>query len=365
MKHKIKKFILQRIYYKRFFMAALNQSQSEKKAAEKKNLPDLTNEEKAEINKLWGKYINNLELGYPGFQVYKSIYGFDPNYLPFSYFFPWIIRVLNPLEYAHVLSNKGMATIYFSNIKQPELVARKIDKCILSNEGEQITLKQLVKTISSINTDLIIKKSTDSCCGRNIEIISKDSPEDDISSIINSFEGDYIIQKFVKQSSETALFNPSSLNTMRISTMLLNGKFSLCTAMIKFGQPNRIVDNIGAGGCCVGINDDGTFMEYGFNHQYDKIDSWNGIYFKGHKISHFDKVIKTAQKAHLAIPQCKFVGWDLAIDEKGDIILIEANLIWPGLFFAQLANGKPALRGREVELLQYLSYQPFPYGNTI
>lgn len=361
----LKKNILDRIYKKKFYLAALGQSKSELRAAVKMNLPSLTKEEKEEIKKIWGKYIKDIKLGYSGFQVYKSIYGFNPNYIPFPYFFPWIIRVLNPIEYAHVLSNKGLTTVIFSSINQPELVARKIDKFIYSNNGEIISQKQLVKIISSNKTDLIIKKSTDSCCGRNIEIIKKELTEDEIDTIINLFETDFLVQKIVKQSSETALFNPSSLNTMRISTLFLNGKFTLCTAMIKFGQPNKIVDNIGSGGCCVGINDDGSFMDYGFNHQYDKIESWNGIPFKGHKISNFDNVIETARKAHLCIPQCKFVGWDFAIDENGNVLLIEANLIWPGLFFAQMANGRPALRGREDELLQYLNSQPFPYGSAI
>lgn len=360
---KIKTFIRNKIYYRKFSIAALGQSKEEAKAAI--GLPELTDNEKSEIKKKWGKFIENLEIGYPGFQVYKSLFGFDVNYLPFSYFFPWMLRVLNPIEYSRVFSNKGITSNILPNIKQPELVAKKINSFIFNNKGEHISEVELISLLSSKDYDMIIKKSTDSCCGRNIAIIKKKTSTNEISDLIKVFEGDYIIQKIVKQSSETALFNSSSLNTMRISTMLLNGNFSLCTAMIRFGLPNSVVDNVGAGGCCVGINDDGSFMNFGFNNKFEKIESWNGVSFAGHKISDFTKVIEFAKKAHYNIPQCQFAGWDIAIDENGDPVLIEVNLIWPGLFFEQLANGKPALRGREEELLQFVSSQPFPYGSAI
>ena len=239
--------------------------------------------------------------------------------------------------------------------------------------AEREQLKELIKFSrrgDTIFTDSISRIARNTKDLLNIVEVLKNkgvefvSLKESIDTILKSFDSDFIIQKIVKQSAETALFNPSSLNTMRISTLFLNGEFTICTAMIKFGQPNKIVDNIGSGGCCVGINDDGTLMNHGFNHQYDKIDSWNGIPFKGHKITNFENVIETARKAHLCIPQCKFVGWDFAIDENGNVLLIEANLIWPGLFFAQMANGKPALRGRENEVLEYVSSQPFPFGSA-
>ena len=361
MKKRIKAFLRNKIHNRNFKNAAIGQSKEEERAAA--GLTDLTENEKMKIKMKWGHFIKDIELGYPGFKVYKSLYGFDVNYLPFSYFFPWMLRKLNPIEYSHVFSNKGLTPNIFPNVKQPELVAKKINGYILNDKNELLTEDELVKELSSKDCNMIIKKSTDSCCGRNIAIIKERTDINEISKLIKAFQGDYIIQKIVQQSPETSLFNPSSLNTMRISTMLLNGKFSLCTAMIRFGLPNSVVDNVGAGGCCVGINDDGSFMDFGFNNKFEKIESWNSIPFAGHKINNFSKIIDFAQKAHYNIPQCQFAGWDIAIDENGDPVLIEVNLVWPGLFFEQLANGKPALRGREDELLHFLSKQPTPYGN--
>ena len=182
----------------------------------------------------------------------------------------------------------------------------------------------------------------------------------EVEKILSQYEGDFVIQGVLEQSEDTKRFNPSSLNTFRISTLLLNGRFSACTSMLRFGTPGNIVDNVGAGGGCVGIRDDGSLMPYGFNKAGYKIKEWNGILFEGCKIKEFRKVLQTSKDAHSRIPLCAFVGWDLAIDQNGGVNIIEANLDWPGLFFEQLANGRPALGERFNEVLEYVHSHPVP-----
>ena len=66
--------------------------------------------------------------------------------------------------------------------------------------------------------------------------------DDSIKEVISSYNGDYVIQEVLKQSNITSKFNPTSLNTFRISTLLLNGEFSVLTAMLRFGKEGSIVD---------------------------------------------------------------------------------------------------------------------------
>ena len=158
----------------------------------------------------------------------------------------------------------------------------------------------------------------------------------------------------------TAYFNQSSLNTFRISTLLLNGKFSVCTSMMRFGSSGSVVDNVGAGGGCVGVNNDGSLMPFGFNKAGQRIAEWNGKKFAGYVIPHFSDVLGMARKAHLDCPLCSFVGWDFAINQDGKVNLIEANLESPGLFFEQLANGKPAFGDRTAEVADWVCNHPLP-----
>lgn len=365
MKGQIVKLIANFWHNRQFTKAAYSESAEERAAAKKYNLPDLTNQEKEAVTKRWGSLSDNLSYGYPGFAIYKHFYGFDPNYMPFGYFFPRMLRKLNPLEYSHVFSNKSLMYRTFHEINQPVLVVLRLKSCYYDKNGNVIDEQAAIDVICSSGIDLLIKKSSGSCCGQSINLIGSNPDKDKVRAIIAQYDGDFVVQEKLTQSSSTSLFNKTSLNTMRISTLLLNGKFTVCTAMIRFGTPNSIVDNVAAGGCCVGINNDGSLKDFGFTSTFDKISEWNGIQFKGHMIPSFDKIVDFARKAHYCIPNCAFIGWDIALDSNDNCVLIESNINWPGIFFEQLADGKPAFSGREDELLEFNQKTPEPYCDPV
>lgn len=348
------------LHYRRFYLASIGIAKEENDFAKKLKCEDLSSEEITMIRDKWLGIIKDQNIGYGGFQVYKHYYQFDANYVPFSYYFPWMARILSPIDSARTFADKGMTYTFFHNIKQPELVLRKVRGCVLDKYDCVIENTKIAITISNSASDVIIKQSLGSYCGQSVRIIKKGTPTEDIFKIISLYDGDFVVQKVLKQSTTTSRFNESSLNTFRLSTLLLNGKFSVCTSMLRFGNPGHVVDNVGAGGGCVGINDDGTLMPFGFNKRCEKIYEWNGLRFEGLNIPEYDKLVEAARKAHYDIPLCAFVGWDLAIDESGEINLIEANLEWPGLFFEQIANARPAFRDRLDEVLHYIKTHPLP-----
>lgn len=346
-----------------FNNASYIESIEESKIAEKLNLPSLTEDEIRRIKTKWDGVVTNFEIGYPGFRIFKHYFGFNEEYIPFCYFYPWMLRVVNPIYDSKVLSNKGMTYNFFPTIKQPDLVARRINGCLLAADNSSISEEELLKIINCSQVDMIIKLSCGSSCGKNIYKMEAGISLSKAKEIISHYNGDYVIQKMLRQSSSTSVFNPSSLNTLRISTLMINGKVSVNTAMIRFGNPGSIVDNLGAGGVCVGIKDDGSFMDFGFTSTGLKIDSWNNINFSGRYIPNFESVKKLACKAHVFIPTCGFAGWDIALDENDNPVLIECNLIYPGLFFEQIANGEPAFHNRFDEFLRIIKEAPKPSGN--
>lgn len=353
----IKKIMHDRYFYKN----SIGMSLEEKDMAACLNDEPLTAAEIKKVKEQWGNVgLYNLKIGFPGFKVYKHFYGFDPHYVPFSYFFPWMLRILSPVDAARTFVNKCMTYTYFYNIPQPVLIARKVNGCILDSENNLINEEKLISIIHVITNDMIIKKSSGSCGGKSIKNITSTMSDWEISKIISSYHGDYVIQGVLKQSEITYKFNSTSLNTFRISTLLLNGKFSVLTAMLRFGQKGSIVDNIGSGGACVGINDDGTLMEFGYNSKCEQISQWNDIVFKGKNIPFYKSIIEICRKAHYDIPLVAFVGWDIALDENNIPTLIEANIDIPGAFFEQLANARPLFRERHDEVMQYIKEHPLP-----
>lgn len=357
----IVRYIKKKLHERYFYQNSIGVSLEERELSRNLKLKSLNIEERKAIQRLWtGMGIKKIDIGYPGYQLYKDFYGFNPYYVPFAYFFPWLLRVLSPVDAARVFVNKCMTYTYFYNIRQPKLVARKVKGCVLDSDDNLIDNSQLIGLIKGEANDMIIKLASGSCGGHSIKHLDPNMSDDSIKEVISSYNGDYVIQEVLKQSNITSKFNPTSLNTFRISTLLLNGEFSVLTAMLRFGKEGSIVDNLAAGGACVGINDDGTLTEYGYNVIGQQLTEWNGIVFKGNNIPCFQSIVETCKKAHYNIPLVAFVGWDIALDENNIPFLIEANIDMPGIVFEQLANARPLFRERHDEVMQYIKNHQLP-----
>ena len=105
---------------------------------------------------------------------------------------------------------------------------------------------------------------------------------------------------------------------------------------------NSFVDNAGSGGGIVGINsEDGTlkseaFTEYEHGHgESYKVHPLTGVVFQGYKIPFYKEACELALSAAQCIPQLKIIGWDIAIQPDGPII-IEGNDL-PGLQLSEIA----------------------------
>lgn len=354
-------FIKKKLHERYFYKNSIGVSLEERNIAKYLQVQRLTKTEICLVKNQWQNVvIKNTKIGYPGFEIYKHYYGFNSHYIPFALFFPWLLRILSPVDAARVFVNKCMTYTYFHNIPQPKLIVRKINGCILDSKNQLIDLEKVISIVRSTTESMIIKKSSGSCGGKSIKNLNPTMSNREISDIISSYNGDYVIQNVLKQSEITSRFNSTSLNTFRISTLLLNGKFSVLTAMLRFGPKGSLVDNLGSGGACVGVNDDGSLMSFGYNSKGEQLKQWNGVVFEGQKISCYEKIIETCKRAHYDIPLVAFVGWDFALDDNNTPTLIEANIDIPGIFFEQLANARPLFRERHDEVMQYIKEHPLP-----
>lgn len=351
--------IKKKLHNNRFYANSEGLALEEFQCAQQLSLSELSTSEMRKINDKWGMHIFRPAIGYPVFTIYKHYYGFNSEYVPMSFAFPWLLRVLTRVDYARVFVNKGMTYNFFYNVNQPKLVGRVVNNCFFL-EKSVVDKHSFIENVRDCSNDMIVKLSTGSCGGHSIKFLPSKSTIEDITNVIDSYNGDFLIQEKVKQHPFTKQFNPTSLNTFRITTLLLNGKFSLLTAMLRFGNSGSVVDNIGSGGGCVGVNDDGSLMEFGYNKQCHQIQEWNGVKFRDLKVPCFDTILETCRMAHFDIPMCALVGWDMALSEDEEVLLIEANIDIPGVFFEQLANARPLFRERFDEVMLYIREHPLP-----
>ncbi|MDX1726590.1 MAG: sugar-transfer associated ATP-grasp domain-containing protein, partial [Pseudoalteromonas tetraodonis] len=136
---------------------------------------------------------------------------------------------------------------------------------------------------------------------------------------------------------------PNSVNTLRAITVRNNnGTVDFIAATLRMGVGGNQVDNSSAGGLLIGI-DLNTGMslkpyatyEYGIE-KFDKHPD-TGFNFFELRIPNWENNKKEIINAAKKLTQLNLVGWDIAITQKG-IIIIEANTLF-GLDHTQAGIG--------------------------
>ncbi len=122
--------------------------------------------------------------------------------------------------------------------------------------------------------------------------------------------------------------------------------------IFKAGNKGSKVDNASSGGFVVGVKDNGELFTNGFGLNGTTTTNINGLELKNCVFNDFDKITNFAISEHSRVPHIHIIGWDIALDENDDTILIEANAIWPGITLEQLCPG-PIFGDRTQEVIDY------------
>ncbi|MCF0160925.1 MAG: glycogen debranching enzyme N-terminal domain-containing protein, partial [Bacteroidaceae bacterium] len=297
--------------------------------------------------------------------VFKHFNGFDPRYVSHALYLPQIARILNPYNYTKFFENKALLGYLKSNEKLyfPKCYLRVIDGQLYDNDMRQIGIETALAILRDAGT-FIIKPAKDSAGGNSVRKINVNdySSDPDVKDLLSSYGDDYCAQELVNQCDFMAHFNPSSVNTLRITTLYLNSIVSLCNTVLRYGQTGSNVDNWGAGGVLVGVDDDGRLRENGYLLDCTPISEFNGIKLSTQVIPNYTNIIGTILSSHVELfPLCRLIGWDVTIDEKGRIAVLEINSSQPGIFGEQLCNG-PIFGERTDEVMSFVRSHSFEYS---
>ena len=316
-------------------------------------LEELSKEEALSIENRW-KGISELKILPKYYKMFKTLEHFDPDFVSDDLFMPFILRKLNDKSESEAFVHKGLYDVLFKDvIKRPETLVNNINGTFYTTHMEVIS-KDEAEALLKNEQEFIIKPTVGSCMGRGVKKVNVNN--DDFEFIFSQYKTNFITQKIVHQSKKTAAYNESSLNTFRVSTLNINGVVSLCTVLFRCGQEGSSVDNGAAGGYMIGVSEDGHLREYGYNNKYNKFfETNNGTKFSEGYFPNMQKVVDKVLEVHQkCLPTMGFAGWDIAMDETDDPVMIEVNLVWPGVQFEQLCPGKPIFGNRTEEVINYL-----------
>ena len=138
-----------------------------------------------------------------------------------------------------------------------------------------------------------------------------------------------IMEELVVQHEKLAQVNPTSLNTVRINTVLLPGGVpKIIAAAGRFGRKGGVVDNFHSGGLVVVVDPETGIVSsdaYDSTHLVYPTHPDSGVQFRGFQYPLWDTLIDTVKRAAVACGGSGYTGWDIAITSNNQIELIEKN----------------------------------------
>lgn len=173
----------------------------------------------------------------------------------------------------------------------------------------------------------LVAKPLDGTCGRGIEFIEISDDSKIVGLYDMLMEGkQYLLEEFIVQHPQVSLIYPLSVNTLRLVTIKTGETVHLVFSSMRIGNGKK-VDNLNSGGmavlvdmhtgkiCTPGADKDGRAY---FQHPM------TGVDLIGAQIPFYQEAVELVKRAAMKIPELGYIGWDIAITEKGPI-MIEAN----------------------------------------
>lgn len=122
---------------------------------------------------------------------------------------------------------------------------------------------------------------------------------------------------------------------------------------MRIGEKGSVVDNAHAGGCYVGINQDGTFCHEVLDQYGRKRTAFNGVdFFVDFKYPNWEKVLDFGKSIGKYVPHHRLLALDIVLDKDSNPHLIEFNCMYYSSWLFQYTTG-PAFGPFTQEILEY------------
>jgi len=281
------------------------------------------------VRPYWKKYGIHPNINW--FKFYYHLTGtVDPRYIPDDVHHFYIIPHFDDLTYIRQMEDKNLFHLLLPTANHPDTVLKHVDNTFCNEDFTPISKEDVYDRLAQLGR-FIVKPTRDTGEGADISFLTGPAEKDAVDALLEKYGSlDFIIQRMVSQHPDLSAFNASSLNTIRVVTMVLHGKAHILSAILRIGQSGSLVDNISKGGYQAVIHTDtGMLDKMAYTHEngiHKHVDrTASGTLFEGARIPCWDKVRETATELALKLPHLKLIGWDFGVDDQGRVILIEFN----------------------------------------
>ena len=199
--------------------------------------------------------------------------------------------------------------------------------------NNKITKEEFVSKFQ--NCGKVIYKPVKGGGGRSIEAfeVSPENAGELYEQLCVLPEG--LVEEYIIQHPELNRICSSSVNSIRVATISSRSHpvtpdgahMDIAYAALRIGGGNSVVDNFHSGGMAVAIDlDTGVVLTDAANMEgeFFKVHPVSGVEFKGFVVPYFKEALALVREAHEKTGIEGYLGWDIAISEKGPM-LVEIN----------------------------------------
>ena len=147
-----------------------------------------------------------------------------------------------------------------------------------------------------------------------------------ISEYCKGIRGGFIVEELIIQDEKMAAFHPSSVNTLRLSTVRFDNRVEIIHPFMRIGRGGKVVDNGGAGGLLSNIDPDTGKIFVCMDENAISFEKHpdSGIDIIGFEIPRWKEAVALAKELATVVKGQRWAGWDLALTDKG-WVMVEGN----------------------------------------
>ena len=272
----------------------------------------------------------------PWLYVYTVVAGqFKEGWIPDNYYGSVVVPKLKG-EYGKMSSLNTLNSVFFQSKSFPDVLSYA-NGIFFDNEQQFVPYEDVVSILFD-NQDRTVFKLDSSMRGRGIHIITRDAFR--IDRIQNLGNG--VFQRYINQHSIFEKFSKNSVATLRVTTVFLdNGEVSVRCGYLRFGSGD---DTYVKPETSIRVPIDlatGAFSDTGYTADWNetKTHPAGDVAFAGNIIPNFNTCIETVKKLHRKVPVVRCIGWDITVDNEGNVQILEWNGRHNGIKFGEATQG--------------------------
>ena len=278
---------------------------------------------------------------------------FTKEYVPANWYHCELIPRANDHSLGKAYGDKNLTDILFPEDAVPAVL--KNMNGYFYYEGEPVSEEEAVSRCWNLE-GAIIKPSRESK-GQGVHLLTVRDGKTNIDGLtigqlFKKYKSEFLIQRVVRQHKDMAALNPTSVNTIRVLSYHSGMEVLIIYSVVRIGRMGAEIDNQCAGGISTTIDKSGRLGQKAFGGYSEdnivKTDS--GVVLDGYQLPSYDKAIEMVKRLHMRLPFFNIVGWDVAIREDGQPVLIEFNTN-PGLSQSAFGSGMGAYTERIIREL--------------